>query len=165
MGGMGASERDFAEWYRAEHPNVVGSMLVLCGDPDLAREVTDEAFARALSRWSKVERMRSPGGWTYRVALNQLRRTMRRRVVETERMTVVAESVPAIAEHREVWDAVAALPERQREAVVLRYVADLPEAEIATAMKVSRGTVASTLADARTSLAKYLADEEIGEPS
>lgn len=98
MGGMGASERDFAEWYRAEHPKVVGSMTVLCGYPDLANEVTDEAFARALSRWSKVERMDSPGGWTYRVALNQLRRTMRRRSMEAQRMAIVAESVPAIAE-------------------------------------------------------------------
>ena len=79
-------------------------------------------------------------------------------------MAAVAESVPAIAEHLEVWDAVATLSDRQREAIVLRFVADLPEAEIARAMKVSRGTVASTLADARKSLAKYLADEEIGEP-
>jgi RNA polymerase sigma-70 factor (ECF subfamily) len=164
MGGMGASERDFADWYRAEHPKVVGSMLVLCGDPDLANEVTDEAFARALSRWARVERMASPGGWTHRVALNQLRRTMRRRSMEAKRITVV-ESVPAIAEHVEVWEAVAVLPDRQREAVVLRYVADLPESEIATAMKVSRGTVASTLADARKSLAKYLADEAIEEQS
>jgi len=29
---MGASERDFADWYRAEHPKVVGSITVLCGD-------------------------------------------------------------------------------------------------------------------------------------
>jgi RNA polymerase sigma factor (sigma-70 family) len=164
MGGMGASERDFAEWYRAEHPKVVGSMLVLCGDPDLANDVTDEAFARALSRWSRVERMASPGGWTHRVALNHLRRTMRRRSREVQRMTIVGESVPSVAEHIEVWQAVAELPVRQREATVLRYVADLPEAEIARAMKVSRGTVASTLADARKALAKYLADEEIGEP-
>jgi RNA polymerase sigma-70 factor (ECF subfamily) len=54
---------------------------------------------------------------------------------------------------------VAKLPDRQRTAVVLRYVADLPEADIAAAMKVSRGTVASTLSDARKALARHLSDE------
>jgi RNA polymerase sigma-70 factor (ECF subfamily) len=165
MEGMGTAYRDFAEWYRAEHSRVIGSMVLLCGDRELANEVTDEAFARALSRWSRVANMASPGGWTYRVALNQLRRTMRRRSMELQRLTVVAEAVPSIADHIEVWEAVAALPTRQREAVVLRYVADLPEAEIATAMKVSRGTVASTLAGARKTLARFLADEEIEERS
>ena len=56
----------------------------------------------------------------------------------------------------ELWAAVAASPERQRTAVVLRYVADLPEAGVAAAMKVRRGTVASTLAAARRSLARTL---------
>jgi RNA polymerase sigma-70 factor (ECF subfamily) len=147
MGGMGASERDFADWYRDEHRKVVGSMLLLCGDPDLADEVTDEAFARALSRWSRVSRMASPGGWTYRVTLNHLRRTMRRRSMDEKRMDAVVQTVPAVGEHAEVWAAVADLPDRQREAVVLRYVADLPEADVATAMKVSRGTVASTTSE------------------
>ena len=47
------------------------------------------------------------------------------------------------------------LPDRQRMAVVLRYLADLTEPDIATIMGVSRGTVASTLADARRSLADH----------
>jgi RNA polymerase sigma factor (sigma-70 family) len=49
--------------------------------------------------------------------------------------------------------AVANLPRRQRVAVVLTYFADLPQAEVAVAMGVRRGTVASTLSDARSSLA------------
>ncbi len=65
----------------------------------------------------------------------------------------------------EVWEAVRALPVRQRTAVVLRYVADLPEAAIAEAMGVRRGTVASNLADGRRSLARFLSDDEISPRS
>ena len=52
---------------------------------------------------------------------------------------------------------VADLPPRTRTAVALRYVADLTEAQVAEAMNVSRGTVASTLSSARQRLAAVLA--------
>ncbi len=54
-----------------------------------------------------------------------------------------------------IWGEIARLPERQREALVLKYVSDLPEAQIALVMGVSRGSVASTLAGARNRL-RYL---------
>jgi predicted RNA polymerase sigma factor len=52
------------------------------GDPDTASEAADEAFARALAQWNRVGAMDSPTGWTYRVALNQLRRRLRRKQQE-----------------------------------------------------------------------------------
>lgn len=55
-----------------------------------------------------------------------------------------------------LWAEVRALPERQRQMVVLRYVADLAEGDIAGVLGVSRGTVASTLSDARRRLAGRL---------
>lgn len=58
----------------------------------------------------------------------------------------------------QLWAAVRALPERQRQVLVLRYVGDLPEAEIATTLGIARGTVASTLSDARRGLAASLPD-------
>jgi DNA-directed RNA polymerase specialized sigma24 family protein len=63
----------------------------------------------------------------------------------------------------DVWTAVRSLPLRQRTAVMLRYVADFAEADIAEAMGVSRGTVAATLSAARRSLALVLADEDVKE--
>jgi RNA polymerase sigma-70 factor (ECF subfamily) len=156
---MGTADHEFTDWYLVEHPKVFGSMVLLCRDRELANEVTDEAFARTLSRWERVGAMRSPGGWTHRVAMNLLRRSLRRSALEQRSITTLAAEMPAIGEHIDVWAAVAALPDRQREAVVLRYVADLPEAEIAAAMKVSRGTVASTLSDARKALARFLTDD------
>jgi RNA polymerase sigma factor (sigma-70 family) len=52
------------------------------------------------------------------------------------------------------------LPERQRVAVVLRYLLDLPEQEVAAAMRISRGTVASALAAAHQRLATWLTEED-----
>lgn len=59
----------------------------------------------------------------------------------------------------EIWDVVGTLPIRQRAAIVLRYVVDLSEAEVAEVMGVSRGTVASTLSDARRRLGAILSDD------
>ena len=55
---------------------------------------------------------------------------------------------------------VAALPERQRLAVFLRYFADLPYAEIASLLDISEGTVAATLSQAHAELLEQLRDKE-----
>ena len=55
---------------------------------------------------------------------------------------------------------IAQLPDRQRIAVVLRYLADLPIADVATAMGCAQGTVKSTLHTALTRLRVSLADAE-----
>lgn len=157
---MELSSSSFAEWYRAEHPRVLGSVTALTGDGELASEVTDEAFARALAHWARVSQMDSPSGWTHRVALNALRRRHRRRSTEARALASLdARAGRAHVDpvhHPEVWVAVRALPEKQRVAIVLRYVADLSEAAIAETMGVSRGTVASNLSDARRALAARL---------
>jgi RNA polymerase sigma factor (sigma-70 family) len=157
------SVTDFDEWYADQRPRVFLSMLALSGDRDLAADVTDEAFMRTVTHWKRVRAMESPGGWTQRVALNVLRRRLRRRRVEMRLLPRLVgrdhESMPT----GEVWDLVRALPERQRVAVVLRYVADLTEPDIGIAMGIARGTVASTLAAARERLSEILSSSEIEE--
>jgi RNA polymerase sigma factor (sigma-70 family) len=151
---------DFEAFYLREHPRVLGVLCAVSGDRQTAIDATDEAFVRALERWKRVGAMESPAGWTYRVALNALRRTKRRYVTERRllRRVHVVELVPTV--DSELWTVVRALPDRQCQAIVLRYVADLPELEIAAVMGITRGTVASTLADARVKLAELL-----GEPA
>src|ERR687892_2598190 len=56
----------------------------------------------------------------------------------------------------DVWDALAALPSRQREAIALRYLLDLTQADVADAMGVAPGTAAATLHAARRNLADRL---------
>lgn len=153
-------EEDFDRWYEREHAQVLAVLTVLSGDVELAREATDEAFARALERWERVAAMTSPAAWVHTVGLNCLRRTRRRARLEgalirrrpPRSVTVDKEPDP------ELWEAVRRLAPRQRLAVVLRFVGDLSEPEIAEVMRISRGTVASTLADARALLRTVLAD-------
>jgi RNA polymerase sigma-70 factor (ECF subfamily) len=147
----------FEDWYHQHHPRLVASLTALSGDPDAAAEAADEAFVRAYERWRRVSTMESPAGWVHQVGANALRRQKRRWTMEGRRNRPGADTVHPPLPQPELWAAVRGLPPRQREAVVLRYLGDLPEAEIATAMGISRGTVSSTLADARRSLERILA--------
>ncbi len=155
----------FVGWYEREHERVFASLYALCSDADAAADATDEAFARAYLHWDRVAAMASPGGWTYRVALHALRTSLRRgrRRRHAEADAAAAASMRAAAPARDdvaLWALVASLPERQRTAIVLRYVADLTEADIAAAMRIRRGTVAATLHQARARLAAALRDDD-----
>jgi RNA polymerase sigma-70 factor, ECF subfamily len=157
MGDWGEFER----WYRREHPRLVAALTLVGGNADMAKDAADEAMARAWERWDRVAAMASAGGWSYRVGINVLRRRQRRAAIERRvmgRHRVIG--VPPAVE--EVWEVVAALPARQRTAVVLRYGADLTENDVAEAMGVSRGTVAATLRDARRNLRRLLTDDCVG---
>jgi RNA polymerase sigma-70 factor (ECF subfamily) len=149
----------FATWYQQEHPKVLAALVWVSGNPEVAREATDEAFARAIAKWSRVRVMDSPGGWLYTVALNLVRRQASRGAAE-RRVADLAHTAVALADSTtELWLVVQQLPTRQRVAVVLRYMLDLKEADIAAVMRVAPGTVASTLAAARTRLAGWLDDD------
>ena len=149
---------DFADWYAHEHRRLLTSLILVTGSLDAAQEATDEAFTRAFAHWSRVATMASREGWTYRVALNVVRRRARR--AQLERVLLArqrpATEVPAPAD--EAWLMVRELPPRQRTAVVLRFVADMTEQQVGEAMGVSRSTISSALADARTALAGMLTE-------
>lgn len=147
----------FEPWYRTEYPKVLAAMTLVAVDADLASDATDEAFARAYERWGRVSAMDSPGGWLYRTAVNVVRRRRRRAGIERRLLAQhrpTAEAPAAL--DPEVWSAVAALPDRQRTAIALRYLLDLTQTEVAAAMGVADGTVSATLTAARRSLAVHL---------
>lgn len=160
IGVVGTPGADFDDWYRVAHPRLLAALLAFTGSVDLARDSVDEACMRAVVRWSRVGEMASPDAWVYRTAINHAKRGMRRAGLERRLLAGSKpgeEALPAPAE--EIWDAVRRLPVRQRAAIILRYVVDLPEAEVAEIMKISRGTVASTLSEARRRLGQVLHDD------
>ena len=156
---------DFDDWYRREFPRVRQAMTMVTGDPGVGEEAAAEAFALAVVHWGRVSRMDSPGGWVYATALNQVRRGWRRAALEQRHRDRSVEALVAPPEPPDtaLWRAVAGLAPRARTAVALRYVADLSEDEVAAAMNVSRGTVATTLSRARKSLALVLEPAMNGE--
>lgn len=147
-------------WYEAEHARLAAVLVGLAGEVDVARDVVDEAFARAWLHWGRVRQMQRPGGWLYRTALNELRRRRRRNLLEQRVLQAEVPPPPAgLGAAVEVWELVAALPPRQRACVVLRYMADLDESSIAETLGVTRSTVSSALTAARRNLGMVLAED------
>jgi RNA polymerase sigma-70 factor (ECF subfamily) len=158
---MGSDGQDFASFYEAEREPMARTLLVIGGDAEAASDAVAEAFSRAYERWPRVAVMDAPMGWVYQVALNDLRRRLRRRAHEGRLLRrVQVDPVPPAEVDPQVWAAVAALPLRQREAIVLRYVGDLTEREVATVLGISEGAASNALATARRRLAGELNDHE-----
>jgi RNA polymerase sigma-70 factor (ECF subfamily) len=157
---VAASEPDFPSWYEQHHRRLVASIVLLSGDLEVARDVVDEAFTRAFARWKRVRAMGSPIGWTYVVAVHELRRRERRRRHELSLLSLQMPPADLPDGAHEIWLLLHDLPERQRTAVVLRHVADLTEHDIAAAMGVTRSTVSNTLRNAYAHLRSALLDEE-----
>jgi RNA polymerase sigma factor (sigma-70 family) len=133
----------FEELYRIGYRAAYG----ILGNRDEAEECAQEALARLLARWIRVNTYAEP--WVARVSINlALDRTRaRRRIYRLQPVPAAPNMETELAERRrDLGRALAALPRRQREAIALRYLADLSERETARAMSCTVGTVKSTVA-------------------
>jgi RNA polymerase sigma-70 factor (sigma-E family) len=135
----------------------------LLGDREDAADVAQEALARASVRWSRLVRDRADAApWVVRVAANLALDRWRRRKTAARYAAVVAggSSADRMPERVDLHRALQALPRRQRDVVVLRYVADLPEADVAAALGCSVGTVKTHASRGLAALRVALGDEE-----
>ena len=154
----------FDGWYRTYHPVLVAALTVVAGNASVGRDAADEALVRAYERWSRVAEMASPESWTYTVGVTCSGVAGRRSALEARLGLQTDRRDTAPPELRlDVWDAVRRLPRRQREAVALRYLLDLSEAQVAAVMGVAVGTASATLATARRALAAALDDDQLSE--
>jgi RNA polymerase sigma-70 factor (sigma-E family) len=157
----------FEEFFRERYGEVLRSMRLMAGDHARAEELTQEAFARAYRHWRRVCALDRPVAWVYVVATNEARRGWRREQREastTSRVDTAAadDATGPIATALDVRAALAQLTDRQRAAVVLRYVADLPIAEIAEVMGCAPGTVKATLHQALAHMRVELETDDEG---
>jgi RNA polymerase sigma-70 factor, ECF subfamily len=135
-------------WYRFCHS--------LLGDADLARDATQETALRFLSKLSSFEAQSTLLTWSMGIAVNVAREMRRRRLrggisehVADDLDDKNAASPGAAADLAELRTSVQAvlheLPQRQREAVVLRFFQELSVDETAVAMDCAAGTVKATI--------------------
>ena len=111
----------------------------ILGSSEDAEEIAQETLARAYVRWSRVSGYAEP--WVARVATNlALGRWRKARAGQKGDVVVVTEGGDA-ALRMDLVDLLRQLPRRQREVVVLRYLADRSEQETADALGCSLGTV------------------------
>jgi RNA polymerase sigma-70 factor (sigma-E family) len=154
MAGDGRVERSRADrddalaaLHREHYTALVRLACVLLDERGAGEEVVQEAFVRLHGSWPRVH---EPLTYLRATVLNLARSRMRRVLVARRRVEPVSRSATSPEEHavrlsdqQEVLDAVRALPRRQRECIVLRYYAELSEAEIASTLGISAGSVKS----------------------
>lgn len=144
----------FEQFYAAAEGRVYRALAVTLADPDLAREATDEAMARAFGAWSTVATFGNPSGWVFRVGLNWA--TSWRRRLRRERPmssgTPTATVAPPDAEAAMATAALRRLPVEQRAVVVCRVLFGLTTLETAHTLRIPAGTVRSRLSRAIAAL-------------
>jgi RNA polymerase sigma-70 factor (sigma-E family) len=153
--------------FASEYAGLCRLATLLVGDRHRGEEIVMEAFLQTFTSWRRLRDPDAAPAYLRRAVVNIARSQLRRRIVEwranarshSAEQTRDARSEPLHLDP--VLLAVQALPSRQRAAVVLRYYADLPEAEIAETLGCSAGTVKSQLAKARKTLAARLAEEDL----
>ncbi|MFI5912669.1 SigE family RNA polymerase sigma factor [Dactylosporangium sp. NPDC051541] len=152
--------------FAAHYRGLVRLAVLLLHDEAVAEDVVQDAYVALHRRWGRLRDADKALGYLRTSVLNGARSALRKRgVVERHvakgpdgpQVVVSAETgALSLLRHREVLAAVRRLPTRQREAIVLRYYAELSEAEIADAMGCSRGAVKSHVSRGMQALRKSL---------
>lgn len=147
--GFPSDARDaVAALFHAHHRRLVGLAALLVDDHGTAEEIVQDAFESLYKRWGGLRDAGSAIAYLDRSVVYAARSSLRRRYVARAHPLPEAGTVPS-AEHYGVdsgtraalSEAIRALPRRQREVIVLRYYLDLSEAEIASWLGVSPGSV------------------------
>jgi RNA polymerase sigma-70 factor (sigma-E family) len=160
----------FEEAFEDLYVRAYGVAYQLLGRRSEAEDVAQETLARAFVRWRKIRTYAE--AWVVRVAGNlAIDGWRRRRRIETD-ADPGSRGAPAPGPDGQRVDlhrALDTLSRRQREVIVLRFLADLPEAEVAKALGCSVGSVkqhaSRGLAALRTSMAVDDTDDENDDDS
>jgi RNA polymerase sigma-70 factor (sigma-E family) len=152
--------------YAAQYAGLVRLGVLLLRDQALAEDVVQDSFVAMHRHWDRVDPGRAPA-YLRQTVVNRSRSALRHRVVvERHRPDPVAHGLPAdhgvlqTERRAAVLEALAELPTRQREVIVLRHYLDLSEAEIATTLGISRGAVKSHASRAAAALRARLSLQE-----
>jgi RNA polymerase sigma-70 factor (ECF subfamily) len=148
----------FDALFRDEYPKLVRALAVVAGF-EAAADAVQDAFVQANLHWPRVSTLDSPGAWIRRVAINRLHnhhRGLRRGDAALAKLALPTPAPDPTGLDLDLQRAIAELPERQRHAVCLHYLADLSINQVADALAVSPGTVKSNLHDARHTLERRL---------
>ena len=142
-----SDEMDFEAFCFGQNAGLIRMLTLYCGDREVARDLTQEALARAWVHWHKVRRMDRPDLWVRRVALNLAKSHFRRSRVarDAQRRQVLpgdsTEGATDPADRLGIRQALEQLTPRQRESILLRFLEDLSVEHTAELMGCSAGTV------------------------
>lgn len=160
-----SADVSFDSFFVTHLPALEAVAYGLTGRRALAEELAQEAMLAVYRNWDDVARLDQPAAFARRVVINKSVSVYRRLASEARaigRLGLRRQSVPEIETTDEwLWAEVRRLPIDQQQAIVLRYVTDLPTCEIASTLGCAESTVRVLLHRARKSLATALdLDEE-----
>jgi RNA polymerase sigma-70 factor (sigma-E family) len=152
----GARDEGFRAAFDRSFPLAERVAYRITGDAGMAQDLAAEALTRMFVRWPRFVRQDHVDAWVTRVATNLAIGVVRKRRPQPQ-----LDDFPSSAEEQVVLrialaEALARLPRRQREVVVLRYLSDLSEADVAAALGVSAGSVKTHLHRGLASLRSLL---------
>ncbi len=158
-----AADNAVTVMYRAHYAALVRLAAVLVGDVATAEDVVQDSFIAMHRAWRRLRDTSRALPYLRRSVINRSRSVLRHRVVADRQFPMLAPELPsaedsalAVVRRSSVLAALSTLPCRQREVMVLRYYADLSEAQTAAALGISRGAVKSHTARAKESLRAML---------
>lgn len=164
VGPVVGAEAAVEALFRAEYRSLVRLAALLLDDRGAAEEVVQDAFVKLQVGWGRLREPDRAPAWLRSAVLNGARSRLRHRTVRRRHLTSAPDRVEvdflAGAEHRRVLAALRTLPPRQREALVLKFYADLSEAETAAAMGVSAGSVKTHVHRGLAALEQVLDEED-----
>jgi len=159
------AEQAVTELYVAHYRSLVRLAVLLVRDVATAEDVVQEGFIAMHGGWSQLGDSEKALSYLRRSVVIRCRTVLRHRVTAVHAAPEPARGVPggrdevAAFERSAVMAALRALPARQREALALRFYADMSEVQIAAAMGISQGAVKSHTARAMVALRKMLEGE------
>jgi RNA polymerase sigma-70 factor (sigma-E family) len=154
-------EREFTEFYAGTAAGLRRTAYVVVSDWHVAEDLTQQAFAKLYVAWPRV-REETRLAYARRAVVNECLSHLRRRRPETPTEDVPDRAVTA-PDGPDLGAALAALPDRQRAVVALRFLDDLPVAEVGRLLGISDGTVKSQTARALATLRERLPELDLQE--
>ena len=149
------SDSSFEEFYRGNFRAVLRATFAWTNDARAAEDAVQEAFSRAFARWNRLRNEGWVAGWVITTAINVARKQASRRAKEPKPERATPVEAPSLT-RVSVVGALRSLPPRQRQAAVLRYIADYRVREVAELMSISEGAAKSHLAKAREALSELM---------
>jgi RNA polymerase sigma factor (sigma-70 family) len=152
---MGATPAQLETLYAERFGHFARVAAAICGDPDRGRDAVQAAFTAAVRERRSFRGSGPLEAWVWRIVVNEARRIARE--PRTEPLEAAEHgSSNGQPETTGLREQVAALPERQRETLFLRYYADLDYRTIAQVLGVEVGTVSATLSAAHRNLRRTI---------
>jgi RNA polymerase sigma-70 factor (sigma-E family) len=142
-----SAQQDFAEFVAARSKGLFRLAYVLTGDQHAAEDLLQTALVKTAAHWGRIHT--APEAYVRRTMYHEQVNWLRRRARRPETaMAVVPEpatgdAAASVTARLALRDALLALPPRRRAVLVLRYLEDLPESQVAEILGCSVGTVRS----------------------